>query len=197
MWLNVDNKTFEPHIFQMLKRTFEIVTFRKCNILCVAFSLPWNQQTSLGFFYELVFSLYAMGYYLFTSGVELVLFISVCLHDLAFYKMFDFIMIEFDRDDNKPKQRQILSQLIRLHVSGKKYFNWFWLFIFFPFISSLWWHHTKKCSVMMEADILDVTFISVGFCKHQACLVRIFWRGCFRRCFFWCATFSNLIWYLK
>lgn len=90
--------------------------------VCILCSLPWDQHTSIGYVYEIIFDNYAALYFLFTSGLELLIFISVCVHDQAFYKMFKFLMHELDRLDKKSDQKQLIISLIRLHISGKEYF---------------------------------------------------------------------------
>lgn len=53
------------------------------------FSLPWDQMTSAGYFAEVLSSI-SFGYVCFDlNGVQLLFFISLCIHHQAFSKMFE------------------------------------------------------------------------------------------------------------
>lgn len=86
--------------------------------------MPWNQETSLGYLAEICLDVNQAVNYLFVIGIELVLFISLCLHHQAFYKMFQFFLRKFDCTDPKQNNQEILCELIRFHVMVEKCVRW-------------------------------------------------------------------------
>lgn len=95
-------------------------------ILCFSlskFSLPWNQTTLVGYAEELCFSIPVGFGYFFVNGVFSLLFISICQHHQAFYKMFKHSVVK-----SKPKRPNGTNQsdakffydLIRFHTSVKE-----------------------------------------------------------------------------
>lgn len=81
-------------------------------------SLPWNQTTLVGYFGELGFQLPVGFGFFFYSGVFLLLFISICQHHVAFYKMFKHSMNQMKRpaDENSRCAAKNLCDLIRFHI---------------------------------------------------------------------------------
>lgn len=79
--------------------------------------MPWNQKTPLGYFFEIVASVFAGGSYFITTGALLVMFISICLHHQAFYQMFVHALDELDHLAKGPNVEKHLCELIRFHTS--------------------------------------------------------------------------------
>lgn len=82
--------------------------------------LPWNQQTQIGFFIEIVFTTCVGEIYLIVNGSFLLLFISICLHHQAFSKMFQYFVQKFTKDDEYQNHKDFLCHLFRFHVSVKE-----------------------------------------------------------------------------
>lgn len=53
------------------------------------FRFPWNQETAIGYLYEICYDLIIVEIYWVCNGSLLVLFVSICLHFQAFYEMFE------------------------------------------------------------------------------------------------------------
>ena len=53
------------------------------------------------------------------NGTILLLFSSVCLHHLAFYKMFEHTLHQLDQPRNKRNDKKLLCELIRFHNTVK------------------------------------------------------------------------------
>lgn len=87
------------------------------------FSAPWDQNTPIGYLFEISFSTSAGECYFIINGAVLLIFISVCLHHQAFYQMFLHSINEFDRLQNKRNGKQHLCELIKFHCNTKE---WVW-----------------------------------------------------------------------
>lgn len=81
----------------------------------VRFSLPWNQRTPAGYATDVCFVAGFSYEYFILNGVPLVLFISICLHHQAFYKMFKHSI-----DNSSQYDAKLLCDLIRFHILVKK-----------------------------------------------------------------------------
>lgn len=79
-------------------------------------SLPWNQTTFVGYFCEICFGNAAILTYMIANGAVLLLFMSMCIHHRAFFKMFKQFIYETKRHDNK----RFLCKLIQLNISAKE-----------------------------------------------------------------------------
>lgn len=80
------------------------------------YSLPWNQQTLLGYFGEICFSiLMGESFLLFNSLI--LLFISISLHHQAFYKRFKHSLREIERPGEKRNNERFLCELVRFHIT--------------------------------------------------------------------------------
>lgn len=88
---------------------------------CSPRSLPWDQRTPLGYFSELIFSnLYAASY-LISNGTLFLLFISICLHHLAFYEIVQYSLDKLDRlDGNRNEEMKVFYDLIQFHILVKR-----------------------------------------------------------------------------
>ena len=85
--------------------------------------MPWNQETPLGYFFEICISLICMESYLIDNGAFLLLFISICLHHWAFYKMFQKSLKALDRHDNIRKTKEHIHHLVEFYILIKE---WVW-----------------------------------------------------------------------
>lgn len=78
-------------------------------------------MTLLGYAGEICYDIVAGEAYLFASSI-IVLFISLCQHHQAFYKMFQLLLDKLNYSDDKRKQnaKDGLFQLIRFHTLAKE-----------------------------------------------------------------------------
>lgn len=85
------------------------------------FSLPWNQRTPLGYAMEMFFSVFNADFYFIVNGAFLLLFISICKHHEAFYKMFEHSLRKYDQNDTDRMDKKSLCDLIRFHILVKEF----------------------------------------------------------------------------
>lgn len=83
-------------------------------------SLPWNQETISGYFGEICFGIIASEAHLFSNGLVLVLFISICFQHQAMQQIFQKSLE--NQNDFNPLQNndEKLRKLIRFHVASKE-----------------------------------------------------------------------------
>lgn len=86
----------------------------------IVYSLPWNQQTPIGYFYELIFDFIVATSYIFASNLMFIVFISICWFYPAFYKKFQYFVHKMDQTKNNRHEKELLFNLIRFHVKVKK-----------------------------------------------------------------------------
>lgn len=86
-------------------------------IILYRYSFPWDQTTLLGCFVEMGFTAINATMYLLTTGVFLLLFISICFYHNAFYKIFQHSVAELGRGKN---DKRILCDLIQFHITTKE-----------------------------------------------------------------------------
>lgn len=89
------------------------------------FSSPWDKTTMLGYFGEIVQTWIAAEIYLIVNGVALVLFISICIHHRAFYKIFKHSIHEWNscqKNQNHDEDRGsiFVRDLIHFHILVKR-----------------------------------------------------------------------------
>lgn len=82
-------------------------------------SLPWNQDTVLGYLGEICFNIVTGEAYLASTSIIL-FFISMCLHHRAFYHIFRHSVSKINHLDKKRTNKEILCEVIRFHISVKK-----------------------------------------------------------------------------
>lgn len=87
---------------------------------CIDSSLPWNQETPLGYFGEICISMVCIEAYLIDNGALLLLFISMCLHHRTFFIMFENTLKKLNHLKQKHHQKQLICNLIRFHISVKQ-----------------------------------------------------------------------------
>lgn len=111
--------------FQFRVSSEQVYVSENCIIQRVFFtliycSLPWDQETFLGYIGEMVVSMICMEGYLIDNGALLLLFISMCLHHQAFYRMFRNSLCKLNRPDKRRNDKEHLCNLIRFHISVKE-----------------------------------------------------------------------------
>lgn len=84
------------------------------------FSLPWDQETFLGYVAEIICIVVTDEGYLLTSGAVLLLYISMCLHLRAFYEMFQHLLRERERPNRVENSEEFICDVIRFHNSVKR-----------------------------------------------------------------------------
>lgn len=80
-------------------------------------SLPWNQNTPIGYITTMVYSISSSESYFLLNGSILLLFISMCLHHRAFYRRFEYSLDNLDNLNQKTNSNQEFSELIDFHNS--------------------------------------------------------------------------------
>lgn len=84
------------------------------------YRLPWNLQTPRGYIGEILFSIGVCEAYLAFNGTILLMFVSICWHHRAFYKIFQNSLQKFDESVEKQNPKKILSELVSFHNSAKR-----------------------------------------------------------------------------
>lgn len=101
--------------------SFEASGFHHCwHFFC--FSLPWNQQTLLGYFAETGF--FALGGFasVLYFSCYIMFYISFCFHHQAFYKIFQYHVSKLtDSQQNSSNNKKIIHKLIHFHSSIKEW----------------------------------------------------------------------------
>lgn len=82
-------------------------------------SLPWNQTTFLGYIGELSLNFPIIAGYWVVNGTFLLLFIAICQHHQAFYKIFKHSVNKLNQIDNgsNHSSSRSLCDLMRFHLS--------------------------------------------------------------------------------
>lgn len=84
------------------------------------FSLPWDQQTPVGYFGEIIIAIALPEIFSVVLQMLLLLFISVCLHYFAFGEMFQEFVTEVDISSESHGQRESVRKLIAFHNQIKE-----------------------------------------------------------------------------
>lgn len=106
--------------FLTVRQLLELQNIKSMFFNRFSLSTPWNQDTVIGYIIELIFQLLnSEGYFLF-NGAILLLFISMCFHHQAFYKMFKFYVHQLNERNEDRDDREYLADLIRFHISIKQ-----------------------------------------------------------------------------
>lgn len=100
--------------------------------------LPWDSTTPSGYFWEIFLSTVYIETYYTVNGPVLLLFVSICMHNQAFYQMFSHAVREMDDLHDVRKEKAHIFYLVRFHVTIKEWvpsyflietiFHRFWLF---------------------------------------------------------------------
>lgn len=91
------------------------VVYNLFRSLIINFSFPWDQTTYVGYVTEIIATVLIVCGYLILNGIPLLLFISICLHHRAFYRVFKQKI-----DKIKQWDEIFLCDLVRFHASVKK-----------------------------------------------------------------------------
>lgn len=83
-------------------------------------SLPWDQETPIGYFFEICVDNLFGEAYIFSASFIL-LFVSMCLHHQAFYQVFTHSLLECNRPNANYENKLLLHRLIRFHITAKEY----------------------------------------------------------------------------
>lgn len=83
-------------------------------------SLPWNQNTPIGYFAEVLYQMIAPDAFYITHGSVLLLFISICWHHKAFEQIIRHMMNQFDHLETDRNYKKSLCQIIQFHITVKK-----------------------------------------------------------------------------
>lgn len=97
--------------------------FQFSSKLFIPIRLPWNQQTIQGYTAMTFLSIFFGHVNLTLNGATLVLFISLCLHHRAFYRIFDSIAMKLEKPDKFRNVPDILNEMVRFHISVKGLVN--------------------------------------------------------------------------
>lgn len=84
------------------------------------FSLPFDQQTLLGYFGEEALSIFTAEFYLIVNGSILLLFIGICLHHQAFFKIFHHGVSKLNHFHEDQNDEQLLCELVQFHILAKE-----------------------------------------------------------------------------
>lgn len=81
--------------------------------------MPWDYRTPLGYTGEILFGILLSEAYLIGNGSILMLFVCICLHHKAFYRMFEHSVRKIDHIHRELDVRNQLCEIIRFYVSAK------------------------------------------------------------------------------
>lgn len=83
------------------------------------FRLPWDQDTALGWFADVTFALSATVSYIIVNGCFTTFFTGICLHQRAYYQIFQSLTTRFTNSKN---MKNLLVDLIHYHNTCKSVF---------------------------------------------------------------------------
>lgn len=82
-------------------------------------SLPWDQTTYAGYLCEdVLICMFALTFIIGT-GMALLLFISICIHHLAFYEMFKHSIENWNENKQNRNDNKFISDLICFQTDVK------------------------------------------------------------------------------
>lgn len=108
------------HFSCFFGQNFDSIRLKCSTELWSSSSLPWNQNTPVGYFFEICYDITTGETYLI-SGSGILLFISLCQFHHAFLKMLQHSLRQLDHPDKTRNDKQFLCELIRFHVSVKEW----------------------------------------------------------------------------
>lgn len=83
-------------------------------------SLPWNQNTLLGYFGESLFIMICGIWHIFAIGVMMLFYISMCIHHHAFYEMIRNSLDKWNQRDENENDVKFVCDQIRFHITIKE-----------------------------------------------------------------------------
>lgn len=81
--------------------------------------MPWNQETKIGYFAEIIHSIVVTVYYFLCNGAFLLTFIGLCLHNQAFYQIFKYTLRHHNLD-NRESDANFIRHLVSFHILKSK-----------------------------------------------------------------------------
>lgn len=81
---------------------------------------PFDESTLFGYFLEIAFSMYGAIAYMILNETPVFLLVGITLHHGAFFKRFEYSVLNMDKDENKLDVHRNLSEIVRFRVSIKK-----------------------------------------------------------------------------
>lgn len=87
----------------------------------IYFSLPWNQQTHLGYIAMSCLSITSGQLYLIFNGAFLLLFLSLYFNHRAFIKIFHSMSVKLDHSNRDQSFEQTLCEMVKFHSSFKRF----------------------------------------------------------------------------
>lgn len=118
-YLNVDH-VFHPSNVMWEWNILPKKTLFQRYFLC--YSFPWNQETYLGYFAEVLANEMFGTVYAIVNLTLLFLFVSICQHHRAFYKMMKSSIDNWCRLKNGNRHdEEFICELIRFYVPAKEY----------------------------------------------------------------------------
>lgn len=84
-------------------------------------SLPWNQASIFGYMGEIIADIFIFNFVMFVGVQLFLLFISLCVHFIAFNEMFASFVTELDNKTQNQSKVHIIRKLIEFHMDIKGY----------------------------------------------------------------------------
>ena len=84
-------------------------------------SLPWNQTTLLGYFGESTFMMFSGETFVYANGIMMLIFISICIHHLAFYEMLKYSIEKWNRLKKNQNDERFICNQIHFHNTVKEW----------------------------------------------------------------------------
>lgn len=100
--------------------TYEMIYYDYINWVSYLNSLPWDQKTIIGYIGMMCYHLFTADMVLLLNGAFFILFISLCLHQEAFYEIFHRKLQHIE------KNQKLIFEVINFDNSVKKLVL-FWL----------------------------------------------------------------------
>lgn len=82
--------------------------------------MPFNQSTLVGYVLQVAYTINFSEMYYIANATFLILFITICLHNQAFYKMFRHSLQKLDQTNQDRNVQKILCDLIHFHITTKE-----------------------------------------------------------------------------
>lgn len=113
------NLIIQIHVNLQISSTNFKFKFILMKIIKLYASLPWNQETPLGYVGYVGFNFLVVESYLIFNGTILLLFVSLCLHHRGFYEMFRHALGQLECPEPNRNDKHKLHKLIQFHYLVK------------------------------------------------------------------------------
>lgn len=87
---------------------------------CYQYSLPWMQETTIGYFGEMCICMIAIDDFYIVSGILLLLFISMSFHHCAFREIYQHSVQKLESTKRGEEKTQTWNELIEFHNLAKR-----------------------------------------------------------------------------